>query len=69
MDMTKKIRMAESYAGISEAELARRVGTSSQAFGQRVKTGKFTSEELEDIAKALGAEYKSFFEFPDGQKV
>ena len=57
MDIPKKIKLATTYAGISEAELARRVGSSSQAFGQRMKTGKFSSAELDKIAEALGAEF------------
>lgn len=66
MDIVKKIKLAETCANISEAELARRLGTTSQAFGQRLKTGKFKSKELEDIAAALGCEVVLEFRFPDG---
>ena len=66
MDITTKIKLAETYAGISEAELARRLGTTSQAFGQRMKTGKFKSSDLEEIAAALGCEIVVEFRFPDG---
>lgn len=66
MDITTKIKLAETYAGISEAELARRLGTTSQAFGQRMKTGKFKSSDLEEIAAALGCEFVVEFRFPDG---
>lgn len=69
MDISKKIKMAEAYASIPEAELARRLGSSSQAFGQRLKTGKFSSGDLERIAEALGAEYVCYFKFPDGTEV
>ena len=69
MDISKKIKLAETYSGKSEAELARTLGTSSQAFGQRLKTGKFSSDDLEKIAAALGAEYVCYFEFPDGTKI
>ena len=69
MDMTKKIRMAEKYAGISESELARKLKKTPQAFGQRVKTGKFSSPELEEIAEAMGAKFVCFFEFPNGDKI
>ena len=54
---------------MSEAEIARKLGKSSQAFGQRIKTGKFTSSELEQIAEAMGAKFVCYFEFPDGEKV
>lgn len=69
MDIPTKIRLAETYARISEAELARRLGTTSQAFGQRMKTGKFSSEDLDKIAEALGAEFVYTFQFPDGTKI
>ena len=69
MDIPKKIKLATAYAGISEAELARRVGSSSQAFGQRMKTGKFSAAELDKIAEALGAEFVCAFKFPNGDEV
>lgn len=69
MDMTKKIKLAEVYAGLSETEVAKRLEKTPQAFGQRVRTGKFTSQELEEIAGALGAKFVCYFEFPDGEKI
>lgn len=69
MDIPKKIKLATTYAGISEAELARRVGSSSQAFGQRMKTGKFSSSDLDKIAEALGAKFVCCFRFPNGDEV
>lgn len=69
MDISTKIRLALTYAHISEAELARRIGTSAQALHQRLKTGKFTSAELETIANELGADYVFNFVFEDGTKI
>ena len=69
MDIPTKIKMAEAYARISEADLARRLGKTPQAFGQRMKTGKFSSQDLEDIAEALGAEIRVTFRFPDGTEI
>ncbi|MDO4549436.1 MAG: XRE family transcriptional regulator [Clostridia bacterium] len=69
MDIPTKIKLSEAYAKISEAELARRLGKTSQSFGQRLKTGKFTSSELETIADALGAKFECNFVFPDGTKI
>ncbi|MCH5210431.1 MAG: XRE family transcriptional regulator [Oscillospiraceae bacterium] len=69
MDIPTKIKLAESYAKISESELSRRIGTTSQAFGQRLKTGKFSSSDLDKIAKALGAEFVCSFKFPDGTEI
>ena len=62
MTISKKIKMALAYKGMSEAELARAVGSSPSAFNQRMKTGKFSSEEMEKIADALGATYYYGFE-------
>lgn len=69
MDISKKIKMAEQYAEITESELAKKIGTTPQAFNQRVKTGKFSSAELEKIAAALGAEFECYFKFPDGTEI
>ena len=69
MTISQKIKMALAYKNISEAELARSIETSPSAFNQRMKTGKFTTEELEKIAKVLGAKYFFGFEFEDGTKV
>lgn len=54
------------HAGISRAELARRLGTTPQAFKQRFDNGKFTQTELEKIASILDGEYFSGFKFEDG---
>ena len=69
MTNAKKIKMALAYKGISEAELARQMETSPSALNQRMKTDKFTNEELGEIAEKLGAVYNSYFEFPDGTRV
>ena len=59
--------MACAHAGISKAELSRKLGYKvPQAFQTRYKTGKFTQEELEEIAKATGGKYVSLFQYPDG---
>ena len=69
MTISQKIKMALAYKGMSEAELARAIGTSPSAFNQRMKTGKFSSDDLEQIATALDATYFFGFEFKDGTKV
>lgn len=69
VDFSTKIKMAEVVAKMKEAELARQIGTTPQAFNQRMKTGKFKYDELEHIAAALGAELVVSFRFPDGTEV
>ena len=69
MDMIKKIKMAIAYAEITQSELAKRMGMSPQAFSQRMKTGKFSSEDFDRIASALGAEFKFTIKMPDGTEI
>ena len=69
VNITQKIKMALAYKGMSEAELARSMGTSPSAFNQRMKTGKFSSEDMDRIADALGGKYFFGFEFPDGTRI
>lgn len=69
MDIPTKIKMAEVYAKVNESELAKRIGTSPQALNQRMKTGKFSTAELEKIADALGAEFVYTFRFEDGTEI
>ena len=69
MTISQKIKMALAYKGMSEAELARALGSSPSAFNQRMKTGKFSSEEMEKIADALEATYYYGFEFEGNVRI
>lgn len=69
MGNAQKIKMALAYKGISESELAKALGKTPQAFNQRMKTDKFSTEDLAKIAEVLGAAYISEFSFPDGTKI
>lgn len=69
MSLARKVNTAAAYKGISQAQIARIIGLSPANFNKRLSTGKFTIEELELIANAIGAKYHSSFEFPDGFKV
>lgn len=53
---------------MSLTELAESFGISQSGFSQRMKTGKFTRQEMEKIANILGCEYISEFRFSDGYK-
>ena len=61
--------MALAFIRMSESELARKFGSTPQAFNQRMKTDKFSTDDLECIASILGATYVSIFQFPDGTKI
>lgn len=69
MTIEQKIKMALSYADISQAELARRIETTPSNLNQKVKRNTLTKEELEKIAEVLGGTWRAEFEFPDGTKI
>ncbi len=66
MTIEQKIKMALSYSGISQAELARRIGTTPSNLNQKVKRNTITKEEMERIATALGGMWRAEFVFEDG---
>lgn len=66
MTVEQKLNMALSYRGISQAELARRIGTTPSNLNQKVKRNTLTKEELEKIAEALGGNWRAEFTFEDG---
>ena len=69
MTISMKIKKACAAAGISVAELARRIGTSSQNLHQRLDVDRFNTEEIKQIAAAIGCEFSADFIFPDGRRV
>lgn len=71
MDLTlkQKVRLACDKSGITMTEIGEKMGTSQQNFSKRVVKGKFTQEEMQQIAEILGAKWYSGFEFPDGTKI
>lgn len=66
MTIEQKINMALSFRGISQAELARLIGTSPSNLNQKIKRNTLTKEELEKIADALGGKWRAEFVFDDG---
>lgn len=66
----QKIDMALAYNGtVTKKDIADKLGVTPSAFGQRLKTGKFTQSELEIIASVLDAEYIAVFKFKDGKEI
>jgi transcriptional regulator with XRE-family HTH domain len=66
MTIEQKIKMAISFAGISQAELARRIGQTPSNLSQKVKRGTLTGDEMKSIADALGCTWRTEFIFSDG---
>ena len=67
--LQQRVKASCELAGMSLTELAEKLGMSQQNFSKRLKVGKFTQEELEEIANALGAKYISVFEFSNGTRI
>lgn len=65
MNIEQKIKMALVYAGVSQAELARRIGTTPSNLNQKIKRNTLTLEDMEKIAQALGGRWKAEFDFGD----
>ncbi|MCJ7833845.1 helix-turn-helix domain-containing protein [Cuneatibacter sp. NSJ-177] len=66
MTIAQKLNMALSYKGMSQAELARKIGTTPSNLNQKVKRNTLTKEELEQIASILGCTWRAEFVFDDG---
>ena len=67
--LSEQIKVLCVRSNISVAELARRLGTSPQAFSAKMKRESFTIEELELIADAVDAKFSRSFELSSGDKV
>lgn len=63
------IRVLCVKLNISVSELARRNGSSPQAFNQKLKRDGFTPTELNAIAESVGCKYESAFILPDGERI
>lgn len=69
MTVTEQIKVLCVRCGVSEAELARRLGKSPQSFNSKMKRGTFTIDDLEKIAMALNVEFSSGFILKNGEKI
>ncbi len=71
MALSDRIRILLIKRGnISEAELARRIGTTPQNLNNKMKRDNFTERDLQSIAKALDCTFEVTFTLNDtGEKV
>ena len=69
MTITEQIKVLCVRCGISEAELARRLGKSPQNFNSKMKRGTFTVDDLEKIAFVTGTDFKRCFVLIDGEEI
>ena len=69
MATSEQLKILCIKLNISISELARRCGTSPQAFSQKMKRERFTPDELKNVAAAVGCKYESSFILPSGERV
>ena len=69
MTRTEQIKVLCVRAGISAAELARRIGYKPSTFHSKMQTGRFSLEEMEKMAEVTGCRYVQYFELPNGERV
>ena len=69
MTVGEQVKILCVRTGISVSELSRRLGKTNQAFGQKLKRGTITVDEMKAIASAVGCSYEGAFTLPDGSKI
>ncbi len=69
MRIDDQIKMLCVKSGLSISEIGRRLNKSPQAFSQKMKRGKFTLDDLNDIALVTGCKVNCKFVYPDGDTV
>ena len=69
MLVSEQIRILCVRCNISVAELARRMGTSPQNFGSKLKRESLSVVDLERIASAVGCSFDYRFTLSNGEKV
>lgn len=68
--MTKEqIKAGIAYASTTAQAVAEKIGTTKQNFSNKLQRESFTDSDLRKIADAIGAEYKTYFEFSDGTQI
>lgn len=69
MTISKQIKVLCVQSDISVAELARRIGTTPQNLGGKMKRESFTVAELENIAQAVNGSFERKFVLENGEKI
>ena len=69
MTISEQIKVLCARVGISNAELARRIGVSPQSLSAKLKRESFTIAELEEIAGAVGVKFSREFVLDNGETI
>lgn len=65
-ELVKKICQEQN---VSMSELARRIGQSRQNLYKKIRRDTLTTDELQQIADALGVKFEQSFILPDGEQL
>jgi len=69
LSMSEKIRIILKRKKMTLADLAEKLGTSSQNLSNKLTRDNFTEQELHRIAEALECRFEGFFVFNDNDKI
>lgn len=69
MTIAEQIKVLCVRCGVSEAELARRLGKLPQSFNSKMKRETFTIEDLDEIARVLGVSFERHFILDNGEEI
>lgn len=69
LSIRQKVLLACEANNMTLTELAAKLGTTQQALSKRIKTGKFTQDELHQITNILNCKYDSSWTLPDGTRL
>ena len=69
MTISEQIKILCVRCNVSEAEPARRLGKSPQSFNAKMKRESFTIDDLNEIADAVGVEFKRNFILTNGEEI
>ena len=65
----EKIRVLLAYCRMSQAELARKIGTTPSNLNQKLKRDTLTQSDLQKIAEVTGCEWRAHFVLQDGTMI
>ena len=69
MTTSEQIKVLCVRTGVSLSELARKINQTPQNFNAKLKRNTVTQDELNQIAKVLGATYEQYFVLANGEQV
>lgn len=69
MRIDEQLKVLAIKTDMTLSEIGEKLDKSPQAFSQKMKRGKYSLNELEDIANVTGTKVHCYFELPNGEKI